>query len=479
MGPLKLTIFLAPCCWPEYVIPFVQLGQALARRGFSVSYLGGNAGPCSFFGSVEDWSEPRCRAQFESIDQTILGAEAKFQTFNERVMPQVRHLAEEWFAQHEHEPVRDLSYKGMNLWDKIKGSYVWLRREDIRPEPDETVAQHPGLDRFIKGFVINYETTQAYLEETRPDAILIFNGFFYQERIASELAQRLGIRVIAHENSCFADRKIFDSTGTIGNYTSVKSITWPAVRSRKLNAGQLARLDAYLKEIYRGTNNTIGQAAPVEEARIRQQLAIGPMDPIALFLGQIHIDTVVVYDLHAFQGMLDLMTQTIEVFRKMPDLTLVVRFHPREFEKWGDVMYQRVRELNLPANVRLVHGREINTYSLMALADFGITATSQSGLEMLSMRKPLVVAGDAFFAGKGFTFDVPAASQFESVIRDVARTPRLSEEQWGRCQSFLYHVIFEHQVPFDRINLLFTPEAVDRIDALLRGASFLKFMEHS
>lgn len=470
--PLRLTILLTPCCWDEYTIPMVQLGRALERRGFEVSWLGGAAGGCSFFGTAGgDWSHERCLERFKVLEKVILGQAGSFHALNDRVTAEACQAAEEWFAQCGGEPVLTLTYDGWRVWDLIKGtaSYGRQRSERVPMGPEETAASREGLPSLLKSFVISYETIRAYLSAERPDAVMIFNGLFYQERIMSELARRQGIRVVAHENSSFSDRKIFDTTGYIGNYTSVAARTWPSVRARVLDEAQRRRLAEYLQGVYGGRHNTIGQAPPAAAAEIRRQLGLAEDARLALLIGQVPCDTVMIYDLHSFDSSLAFIRRTIEIFRGMPEWTLIVRLHPQEADKFGDVTYGQLREGELPANVRLVHGRELNTYSLMALAEFGVTATSQAGLEMLSMGKPLVVVGEAFYAHKGFTADVPNAGLYEPALRQVAADPRLTPAQQGLIESFLYHVIFEHQIPYDRANALFPPEALDRIEALLRG----------
>jgi hypothetical protein len=354
----------------------------------------------------------------------------------------------------------------------IKGSYGRLRGERVNPAPGDRVAELPGIEPLLEGFVIAHEAITAFLDRRRPDAVMIFNGLFYQERLLSELARQRGIRVLAHENSCFADRKIFDPSGYVGNCTSVVAATWPSVRARVLSAAQRRRLEDYLEGVYRGAQNTIRHDLPAAAERVRSQLNLGDGSRIALLLGQVPFDTVIIYDLHIFQSQLEFLSRTIEIFRSLPDYTLVVRLHPWEHEKFGDRTYHELQRLDLPPNVRFVSGRELNTYSLMRMADFGITATSQSGLEMLSMMKPLVVAGEAFYAHKGFTHDVPSAALFEPVIREAAAHPVLEEHRRRLLRSFLYHVIFEHQIAFDREHELFPPASAERIERLLRSGAF-------
>ena len=66
------------------------------------------------------------------------------------------------------------------------------------------------------------------------------------------------------------------------------------------------------------------------------------------------------------------------------------------------------------------------------------------------------------------TYDVPSRAAYAAVLDDALRDPRLADEQREGVDKLLYHMIFEHLVPFDRESLAVTPEAADVL--VSRGA---------
>jgi capsule polysaccharide export protein KpsC/LpsZ len=110
----------------------------------------------------------------------------------------------------------------------------------------------------------------------------------------------------------------------------------------------------------------------------------------------------------------------------------------------------------------------LNTYDLMRESELGITLCSQAGLEMLSMGKPVLTAGRAFYSGKGLTYDVPTRGAYPAVLEEALDNPCLSDEQRAGIEKLLYHMLFEYLVPFDRERLCVTPEAADAL--VSRGA---------
>ena len=67
----KLIIHLTPCCWREYYVPIIPLGQMLEQRGYQVRFLYGNAGHCTFLGTLEDWDAKKCQRQFVYLSEEL------------------------------------------------------------------------------------------------------------------------------------------------------------------------------------------------------------------------------------------------------------------------------------------------------------------------------------------------------------------------------------------------------------------------
>jgi capsule polysaccharide modification protein KpsS len=467
--PLKILVLVTPCCWSDFVFPIIQLSQAMRGRNHSVSYLAGNGGHCVFLREQSRWTGKMCPGIYEEIDRHMLKSDEPLEVLDEMVTPELARQAVQWREENGDMPLGGLQYGGLPFWEIVKFSYLREMGPTPLPGPTDTINQIKEMPRLAEGFVRNYELIKRRLEANRPDAILIFSGFFYLERIALELARKMGIRVVGHENSNFRDRRIFDTSGQIGNNTSVSEKTWPPIKDRVLNPSQSERLDKYLAGVWNGANNTIRQAKSASAGQIRRQLGLKEGAPMALLIGQVAIDTVVLNDLKAFATSLEFIAGTIEIFESMPETTLVVRLHPFEASYFNNATFNELRKMRLPSNVRLVQGREINTYSLMRMADFGITSTSQAGLEMLAIGKPLISVGRAFYANKGFTRDAATREDLANAIREMSANPRLSEDQTQRVRNFLYHIIFEHQIEYDPDCLLFPPKSIDRIEAMLHG----------
>ena len=110
--------------------------------------------------------------------------------------------------------------------------------------------------------------------------------------------------------------------------------------------------------------------------------------------------------------------------------------HPREESVCEHPLYDQCRALeNLPY-VSLYRRMEINTYDLMANANVGVTMSSQSGLEMATMARPVVILGKAFYRNKGFTWDYEPSQSLEELLQQAITDKTLSSRQQVCMERF-------------------------------------------
>jgi hypothetical protein len=349
------------------------------------------------------------------------------------------------------------AYDGLLLDEIIKASLARYLR--CLYDPSHLAHQEARLG-FIGDALCWMEAITRALDHWQPQAIVIWGGAFYAERIAATLARRRGIRVIAVENTAFRDRIYVDEAGITGNRHSAAHC-WHWLEARALTPRERRRLSDYLGEVHAGRASWVPHAAAATRREICEALGVDPARRLVLLIGQVAIDSVVLLDSPIFPDMREFVITTAELLSRYAQHHLVVRLHPAE-EMWHDnLTLQRLQDWQPPANCSIVHSRQLNTYDLMRESELGITMCSQAGLEMLSMGKPVVTAGRAFYAGKGLTHDVPSRAAYPAVLDDALRDPHLSIEQREGIEKLLYHMIFEYLVPFDRENLSVTPEAAD------------------
>jgi capsule polysaccharide modification protein KpsS len=124
-------------------------------------------------------------------------------------------------------------------------------------------------------------------------------------------------------------------------------------------------------------------------------------------------------------------------------LDLVVKLHPKEdqglapgtLEPYDRMTWRKIQGSDLfqeflqDSRVSIDYRNECNTYALIERAHCVATINSQSGLEAAIRGKPVLVLGDAFYSGLGFTNDWNFPVLLESLgpddmVSDVAMARR-------------------------------------------------------
>lgn len=473
---MRLLILNTSCCWRKSNDPFVYLGKRLAERGVEVHHIVGGGEDCSFYGTLPDWTDERCISTQERVTGWIQDGGNPVSNLRSFETPAMQARVDEWWETARNQPAWERVYKGFRVRDLIRGSLARHLFGPIHPDPrfeggeEQSGAQAQQIARrMARAAALGIEIAEAALRQIRPDCILLFNGYFYMEWIFAETARRMGIRAVAHEASCFADRMFFDPAGVIGNRHTLSGATINhRLDACELSPARRSRLEGYLNDIWQGKVNTIAQAEPEDPEELRRRLNLPRDKRLILLIGQVSYDTVVIYDSGTFPTSLDFLRSGIEAVGQIPDAHLVIRLHPHEMAVNNNWTLRQIEKWDLPPWVTVVHSRQANTYQLMEMADCGLTMTSQAGLEMIARKKPVVITGRAFYGGKGFTTDVNRPDELLPALEHaLALGGQLNPEQYRRLELFLDYLIFDYLVPFDTEHDRFSSEAVDRILAVL------------
>ncbi len=289
------------------------------------------------------------------------------------------------------------------------------------------------------------------MERLRPQLVVCVNGTHVLPFATSMAAARLNIPVWALENSFLRDRFFLeDVTGAVGNQQSLGRFLFDRERHKALSPEEEHALDAYFeaRDTSRSFDGCIRQPPSEDAEALRGRLGLSK-GPTAILLAQIPYDSVVTLDNPHYPSSYHFLRAVVDVFAEHPDWNLIIRFHPKEADEGDDATAKRLaRDGALPPNVVTVRGEEANTYSLMDLADCGLTLNSQSGLEMIAKGKACIVAGDAFYGRKGFTRDLPLPDLLPALISFTMEQPRLTEDERRLSRRFLHVLTHDYTVPY-------------------------------
>src|SRR5687768_25949 len=316
---------------------------------------------------------------------------------------------------------------------------------------DDTESTRYLLREYILSAWNVAQKFSKFLGETRPRAVIVFNGQFFPEATARYMAQKRGIRVITHEVGLQPASAFF----TDGEATAYP-IAIP--ESFELNEEQNAKLDAYLAKRFQGDFSMAG----IKFWDDMKGLDVAFLNKAARFRQIVPVFTNVIFDTsqpHAntvFNDMFAWLDLVLEGIKSHPETLFVIRAHPDETRTrkesretvQGWVEANGVDKLE---NVVFVAPKEtLSSYELIQRSKFVMVYNSTIGLEASLMDKPVLCAGKARFTQYPIVFFPQTVDEQRRKMKEFLNAEKidLPAEFKRNARRFLYYQLFRTSLPF-------------------------------
>lgn len=392
-----------------------------------------------------------------------------------------RKRAQAWARELPVENLADATFENWSIAEWVTSSVVTHFRAN-RLDLDQ-----PGVEvifrRYLASGLASCFAIDRMLHEEAPDTLLLFNGRMSVTRIAFELAQRRGIRVVVEERGM--------DTGQIRllenrNCLSVDGVdeVWSGWKNTPLSATEIEQLDKLLTERFEATSEAfVFSPAQTTGAEIRRQLDLDDRPVWALFTSSIDESASEPHSAGLFSSQPKWIEAVIAYAGENPEIQLVVRVHPNigSMRSLGsnqeDIAFFANLSENTPPNVRIVQSHEeVSSYSLINIADVGLVWHSTIGIEMACRGRRVLRSGSFFLRDREFLVPLAEGETFTSTL-DKLKTPWPSQALFENTRTalrFAYVWYFRQSLPFPQVT---QPEwfsgayAFDKIEALAPGKS--------
>ncbi|MBL8101635.1 MAG: hypothetical protein JNM02_03820 [Anaerolineales bacterium] len=340
--------------------------------------------------------------------------------------------------------------KEISLWD---AQYTLMREE---------VDMNDAGDRALYDLRIERNTFAAkaafeYLQNNRPDVVLIPNGLILEMGIVFRVACYLGIDAVTYE---FNDQR--EQIWLAQNSSIMQQETDYLVDARcglPVTDEMFERV-ADLENARRGArvwgkSKRLWQYVSSQGATETRKMLNLDDRPVVMLAASVLGDSLTLgRDIFA-SSMTEWITRTVQYFAKRNDVQLVIRVHPGEklvpqAKSMGTVVREALAEL--PSHIHVIGALDnINTYDLIEIADVGLAYTTTVGLETAMNGRPVISCGQTHYRGRGITLDPNTWDEYYSVLEKVLNdipSQRLSEKQIEFAWNYAYRFFFEYPRPF-------------------------------
>jgi len=310
-----------------------------------------------------------------------------------------------------------VAHRDVRLWDVARYEICLQLQRTVAELEAELEAELPALLPSVAQW---YGAAAGYLDRADvltqcydPDAVVYAQGHLAASAALRRVALARGIRTVAIENTLHKDRLLWDDvSGVTVNLNLARNFWWRYEHSVNQEDAEAfcARFFADRAHVKQDEHRTPTTARP-------PALPDGGAKTL-LYLGQVYTDSSVLFNTHAAWGsQLDVIRAAARHARER-GWRFVVKLHPKEHapaHMYGG-FHHRVTQQRLASDpwfaavlgepwLTVDADNQLDTLALIDAADACVTITSQAGLEAAVRGKEVVLCGQAFYGGLGFTHE--------------------------------------------------------------------------
>ncbi|HEX9027524.1 MAG TPA: hypothetical protein VF823_00025 [Anaerolineales bacterium] len=410
--------------------------------------------PCVLGTNREDYlTPPPCASCIALSQRLFAGADVRWfpYTADPGLAAALEGLSVAALSEFEYELTGSGPLLKLPLGRLVLPSIRWALRRHHLPDDEATRS-------LFRAYLLSaYSAAKEFndlIRQSRPAALVLFNGMMYPEAAVGWVARQQGVRVITHEVS-FQRYSAFFTEGEATAYPL------PIPPDFELSPGQNALLDDYLEKRFQGKFTMAGirfwpEMRGLDEAFLQKAGGFRQVVPVftnVIFdTSQAHANTV-------FPHMFAWLELVLDLIRGHPETLFVIRAHPDEMRpgtakqsresvrEW----VQRNRVDTLP-NVVFIDSQEyISSYELIGKAKFVIVYNSSIGMEATLLGAPVLCGGKARYTQLPTVFfpQTPEAYREQAEVFLAAGQIEVPPEFARNARRFLYYQLFRASLPFN------------------------------
>lgn len=279
--------------------------------------------------------------------------------------------------------------------------------------------------KFLITAIMMADMSRNLIDQLQPDALLISHGLYVTWGVLADYARQQGVRVTIYGYGYRKNSLLVSQGITYHHDLLVEPIA--AWRDRPFTEAQRDEITHYLRSRVNGGLDWISYSPnpQVNRQAIMQQFQLDPSRPTIGMFTNLAWDAAVLFRGAAFPDMTAWVLETLRWAIEHADTQVIIRCHPAEVkrrsqtrEKIADVIHMAFPEL--PPHITVIPAEsDVSTYTLSELIDVAVVYSSKIGLEFAARGIPVIVAGEAFYRGKGFSYDPLTQDDYFKKIAQV------------------------------------------------------------
>jgi len=353
------------------------------------------------------------------------------------------------------ENLENLNYDSINVGKNAKSSIIrFLQGEAF--DGDKKI-----VHEYAYSALVTAHASKNAFDKLTPNKIFMSHGVYVDWGPALQWAIQLNIPLtawMASYLSChFYFRHVEDNVRI--DFHKLSERAWARTESHSLSDENQKALSEYLKSRYvKKTSFDLPKISAYRGSKdsYRKMYGLTKDLPIWGIMCHINWDAVSDYSPMAYDSFDNWLIDTINEISLNSHVQWVIKIHPAE------AVYNPENGLHavilkkfpiLPEHVKIIPASVdvLNPLDFFELIDGAITVYGTSGLELLLHGKPVILAGEAHYGGKGFTYDGLTIETYRQHLKNVQNIPPLTSNQKLSAKKYAYGYFIQRQIPFPAI----------------------------
>ncbi|MBN1472358.1 MAG: hypothetical protein JW925_11295 [Syntrophaceae bacterium] len=451
----KHIVFLSTRGWPVHLSFEALLAARLRMDGHRVTFLSCfDSIPLCMYGSSNHLPELQrncevCMANKVALWEGVFEVEyfpcAKAIKDSIEVQVEQLDLSGCQAFEFDRAPYGDLVYRGI----------VWFLRRSRLSDADV----HAYRMALIGAHTVR-RGLEDFLSRNKVNTVVMINGDFLSEKVASWVLQQNGIRFITHDYTFLerlavaVSKSVWDDLSFMGKQQSPQINIHNAERRKAENLlRSWRRHGGYQGHLFWSKNNL----------KVNENLHnMFDLDsrPIAVAYTNMTFESSVICKGRVFHDQFQWLEKLFVFFGLHQEFQLIIRIHPAEVRQshWrpNESLYHFSNNnlRTIPGNVHIVEpDNKISSYAIGEVADAVLVYSSTLGMEMADRNKCVITAAHVHYANRGFTIDPNSESDFFASILDVMQGRYHLSKMHRQCLvDYIAWLFFHRLTPFEAIS---------------------------
>lgn len=301
---------------------------------------------------------------------------------------------------------------------------------------------------YLEASILTLIAFKRILEKTRKIEVAYLNhGIYTPQGVFNDLLKQFKINFYTWNMGYRIGTVLFSRSDTYHKTMIKNDDSW---RSFDFDEEKEKTISEYLSIRASGTQDWVSFSR--NSIPVGSVISSFPSKYVSLFTN-VNWDAQIHFENSIFESHLDWVVKTINYFRELPDVGLVIRVHPAEFHGATPSRQRLADDLKriytvLPANVILIlPDNKISSYELALNSTYSIVYGSKMGIELPAMGCRVIVAGDSWAKGKGFTYDCVSEDDYLKLLGNLLDdTHKFDIQKQYLAKRYSYYYFFKRLV---------------------------------